>query len=141
MILRFPFAGHFRSPQSRMRTQRGRTSALRDWSDPNESENDANEARAGVHRQPLQIHPVVETRCYESLWQSLSQHCEAEYEVRKSSRSDVSSWHQADLRQPGQARRVIESVKPTHLLHLAWFVVPGKLDFFTGKFRLGHIEL
>jgi nucleoside-diphosphate-sugar epimerase len=37
------------------------------------------------------------------------------------------TWHQADLRVAGHARRVMESVKPTHLLHLAWFVVPGKL--------------
>jgi nucleoside-diphosphate-sugar epimerase len=41
--------------------------------------------------------------------------------------SDGVFWHKADLRQTGQARRVIESAKPTHLLHLAWFVVPGKL--------------
>jgi nucleoside-diphosphate-sugar epimerase len=36
-------------------------------------------------------------------------------------------WHQADLLQPGAAKALFAEVKPTHLLHLAWFVVPGKL--------------
>jgi nucleoside-diphosphate-sugar epimerase len=36
-------------------------------------------------------------------------------------------WHQCNLLEQGSARRVLAEVKPTHLLHLAWFVVPGKL--------------
>lgn len=36
-------------------------------------------------------------------------------------------WHQADLLQPGAVKALLAEVKPTHLLHLAWFVVPGKL--------------
>ena len=36
-------------------------------------------------------------------------------------------WHQADLLQSGAAKALLAEVKPTHLLHLAWFVVPGKL--------------
>ena len=36
-------------------------------------------------------------------------------------------FHQGNLLEPGTARRVLAEVKPTHLLHLAWFVVPGKL--------------
>jgi len=36
-------------------------------------------------------------------------------------------WHQADLLQMGQGRALIAEVKPSHLLHLAWYVVPGKL--------------
>lgn len=36
-------------------------------------------------------------------------------------------WHQVDLLQPGAAKALLAEVKPTHLLHLAWFVVPGKL--------------
>jgi len=36
-------------------------------------------------------------------------------------------WHQADLLQTGAVRSLLAEVKPTHLLHLAWFVVPGKL--------------
>jgi len=37
------------------------------------------------------------------------------------------TWHQADLLQSGQAKALIGEVKPTHLLHLGWYVVPGKL--------------
>lgn len=36
-------------------------------------------------------------------------------------------WHQADLLKPGSASALLEKIAPTHLLHLAWFVVPGKL--------------
>lgn len=36
-------------------------------------------------------------------------------------------WHQTDLLKPGVAKALMEEAKPTHLLHLAWFVVPGKL--------------
>lgn len=35
-------------------------------------------------------------------------------------------WHQADLLDSVQATDVIRKVKPTHLLHLAWSVIPGK---------------
>lgn len=37
------------------------------------------------------------------------------------------TWHAADLLRPGAARELVEAVRPTHLLHLAWYVVPGKL--------------
>lgn len=36
-------------------------------------------------------------------------------------------WHRADLLEPGGAQTVLAQVRPTHLLHLAWYVVPGKL--------------
>ena len=36
-------------------------------------------------------------------------------------------WHQVDLLKPGAARELVATVKPSHLLHLAWYVVPGKL--------------
>jgi nucleoside-diphosphate-sugar epimerase len=36
-------------------------------------------------------------------------------------------WHAGDLLEKGAARAVVERVRPTHLLHLAWYVVPGKL--------------
>jgi len=35
-------------------------------------------------------------------------------------------WHQADLLDSGQVSKLIARVKPSHLLHLAWFTVPGK---------------
>ncbi len=36
------------------------------------------------------------------------------------------TWHAADLLQPGQAARLIATVRPTHLLHLAWTAEPGR---------------
>jgi nucleoside-diphosphate-sugar epimerase len=36
-------------------------------------------------------------------------------------------WHSCNLLIPGAAKKVIDQIKPTHLLHLAWYVVPGKL--------------
>ena len=30
------------------------------------------------------------------------------------------TWHSGDLRQPNEARALIERVRPTHMLHLAW---------------------
>jgi nucleoside-diphosphate-sugar epimerase len=37
------------------------------------------------------------------------------------------TWHQANLLQPGTAKGLVSEVAPTHLLHLAWYVEPGKL--------------
>jgi nucleoside-diphosphate-sugar epimerase len=34
------------------------------------------------------------------------------------------TWHQHDLLADGEAVRVIESVRPTHVLHLAWYAAP-----------------
>jgi nucleoside-diphosphate-sugar epimerase len=35
-------------------------------------------------------------------------------------------WHKADLLSGAEAERVIASVRPSHLLHLAWYAEPGK---------------
>lgn len=35
-------------------------------------------------------------------------------------------WHQCNLMDTAQQRRVMEEAKPTHLLHLAWYTIPGK---------------
>ncbi len=35
-------------------------------------------------------------------------------------------WHQTDLLNTEQARALVAGVQPTHLLHLAWYVEPGK---------------
>lgn len=45
----------------------------------------------------------------------------------KAGNSQGAIWHQANLLEPSVAQKILESVKPTHLLHLAWYVVPGKL--------------
>lgn len=37
------------------------------------------------------------------------------------------TWHACDLLQSEAADALVVRVKPTHLLHLAWYVVPGKL--------------
>ena len=34
-------------------------------------------------------------------------------------------WHRADLLNDADLARVVETVRPTHLLHLAWFAIPG----------------
>lgn len=36
-------------------------------------------------------------------------------------------WHEADLLDPASASALLDAVRPTHLLHLAWFVVPGEV--------------
>ena len=35
-------------------------------------------------------------------------------------------WHSADLRLPSLARSLIETIQPTHLVHLAWYTVHGR---------------
>ncbi|HEY2955093.1 MAG TPA: NAD-dependent epimerase/dehydratase [Candidatus Eisenbacteria bacterium] len=53
------------------------------------------------------------------------------YEVHAASRSRTGrgeaglTWHAADLLEPGAAERLCARVRPTHLLHLAWFTEPG----------------
>jgi len=37
------------------------------------------------------------------------------------------TWHQADLLDDGERGALVAKVEPTHLLHLAWFVAPGRV--------------
>jgi nucleoside-diphosphate-sugar epimerase len=39
-------------------------------------------------------------------------------------RDDTVRWHAADLREPGEARRLVAAVRPDRLLHLAWEATP-----------------
>jgi nucleoside-diphosphate-sugar epimerase len=54
------------------------------------------------------------------------------YEVHAvSSRSiggtkDRIRWHQVDLSNPSQVKALVAVVRPSHLLHLAWYTAPGK---------------
>jgi len=48
--------------------------------------------------------------------------------------SDV-QWHKANLLDPGQVSRLMAQVQPTHLLHLAWYAVPGKFWTCVENFR------
>jgi nucleoside-diphosphate-sugar epimerase len=36
------------------------------------------------------------------------------------------SWHRANLLEPGAADALMRAVRPTHLLHLAWYIAPGR---------------
>lgn len=52
-------------------------------------------------------------------------------------------WHRANLLEPGSAQALCETVKPSHLLHLAWFVEPPahlsaevNLDWVQASLRL-----
>lgn len=51
----------------------------------------------------------------------------------------VAEWHQADLLVPGAAARLIETVRPTHLLHLAWCATPG--EFWTSPQNLSWVQV
>jgi nucleoside-diphosphate-sugar epimerase len=35
------------------------------------------------------------------------------------------TWHAADLRDPQEASRIVETVHPTHIFHAAWIATPG----------------
>lgn len=52
-------------------------------------------------------------------------------------------WHRADLLDPVQTGELIERVRPTHLLHLAWFVEHGRYRTAPENFRwvAGSIRL
>ena len=46
-----------------------------------------------------------------------------------------SHWHQVDLLNAAQVSRLLEQVRPTHLLHCAWYAVPGKYWSSPENFR------
>jgi nucleoside-diphosphate-sugar epimerase len=48
------------------------------------------------------------------------------------------SWHAGDLLAPGAAERIVAAVRPTHLLHLAWYVEHGR--FWTGLENVRWVE-
>jgi len=61
--------------------------------------------------------------------------------VSKAKRLDTITgvtWHNADLLQPDELRRLVEDTKPTHLLHLAWYAQPGK--FWTAAENLQWVQ-
>lgn len=47
-------------------------------------------------------------------------------------------WHKADLLEPGQALKLVHEVRPTHLLHLAWYAVPG--EYWTSSENLRWVQ-
>ena len=56
----------------------------------------------------------------------------ADYEVHatchcgKTQEIDNVTWHPVNLMAPGAAAALLAKIKPTHLLHMAWYAVPGK---------------
>ena len=44
-------------------------------------------------------------------------------------------WHQTDLLDPGQIKDLLAKVQPTHLMHFAWYAVPGKYVASMENFR------
>ena len=47
-------------------------------------------------------------------------------------------WHQTDLLEPSQVVKLMADVQPTHLLHFAWYTVPGK--YWTSKENLRWVQ-
>lgn len=47
-------------------------------------------------------------------------------------------WHRLDLLAADQVDRVLADIRPTHLLHLAWYAVPGK--FWTANENLDWVS-
>ena len=45
------------------------------------------------------------------------------------------NFHTIDLLEPGQVSTLMSQVRPTHLLHLAWYAVPGKFWTSVENFR------
>lgn len=50
----------------------------------------------------------------------------------------VVQWHSADLLVPGEAARVVAAAQPSHLLHLAWYAVPGQ--YWTSRENLRWVR-
>lgn len=48
------------------------------------------------------------------------------------------TWHAADLLDPAAARGLVTAVRPTHLMHLAWCVTPGR--FWTDPSNVDWVE-
>jgi nucleoside-diphosphate-sugar epimerase len=64
------------------------------------------------------------------------------YEVHAAGRQEhgdeVAVWHRADLLDPAVAESLLDEVRPSHLLHFAWYAVPGK--FWTAPENAAWVE-
>jgi nucleoside-diphosphate-sugar epimerase len=52
--------------------------------------------------------------------------------------SDLAAWHRVNLLDPDGARTLLELVRPTHLLHLAWYAEHGR--FWTSTENVRWVE-
>ncbi len=47
-------------------------------------------------------------------------------------------WHQVDLLDPHQSRNLMAAIRPSHLLHFAWYAVPGR--YWTASENLQWVQ-
>lgn len=52
-------------------------------------------------------------------------HAVSSRRARETSARDI-VWHRANLLEPGEITSLVEKIRPTHLLHFAWYAVPGR---------------
>lgn len=77
-------------------------------------------------------------------WHCLPLLIDAGYEVHALSSRPPSQaipaviWQQADLLQEDQIAAVVAAIRPTHLLHLAWYTAPGK--YWTALENFGWVR-
>ena len=50
-------------------------------------------------------------------------------------------WHRAELLDASQTESLVATVRPTHLLHLAWYIAPGKWAMAPDNLRWVHASL
>ena len=51
--------------------------------------------------------------------------------ARRAGDPSIAEWHETDLLAPAAARALVNAVRPSHILHLAWYSEPGK--FWTAR--------
>ena len=74
----------------------------------------------------------------------LRANCEVHAISSKPSTSDALAgvhWHQVDLLNSDVVFGLLAEIRPTHLLHLAWYAVPGEYWTSTENFRWVHASL
>ena len=66
------------------------------------------------------------------------------YEIHAVTSRDITrdisgiEWHTLDLLNPDQVHELVKSVQPTHILHLAWYTVPGR--YWTAQENLTWVK-
>ena len=58
--------------------------------------------------------------------------------ARRDGLPSTATWHTVDLLEPGAPARLVETVRPTHLLHLAWTTEPGA--YWTSEANLRWVK-
>lgn len=58
--------------------------------------------------------------------------------ARQHAENRAVNWHRADLLDVGQCNELVSEVQPTHLLHFAWYAVPG--EYWTSAENLRWVQ-